>query len=338
VASVTDTRLPGLDAVKAVAICLVVLIHAAPPQPAWYAHHVVDGAARLGVPAFLLVTGFLAGQRAWSRRRLRLGCVRFLRLHVVWGLFYWGVSILRDGMPDRLTWKAALLHFGEASWAGQFYFVVVVQIFFVAGVLLPEGAWRRPLAVCVSAAGALAGIALLGAGAELAAQLGLRGPAARPFTTGSAVWLWFYYFSLGAWLGERARDPVAALPRLAGWSLAALIGGGMLAAAVGWPSLAERATPEARPYARLPILFGATLVALALPGLARRRTAPRALQRLGTETFGVFVLNPAILLLWSGLAGATSSLFASWLRAAATVGVGIPLTSFLRRRASWLVP
>ena len=54
----SDARLPGLDAVKAAAISLVVLIHAAPPGPEWYDRHVVGGAARLGVPGFLLVTGY----------------------------------------------------------------------------------------------------------------------------------------------------------------------------------------------------------------------------------------------------------------------------------------
>jgi peptidoglycan/LPS O-acetylase OafA/YrhL len=330
-----DTRLPGLDAAKAVAIVLVVLIHAAPPRPAWYEEHVIEGAARLGVPVFLLVTGFLAGRRAWSRQRLLRGWLRFLRLHVLWGFFYWGVSLLRDGAPDRLGWKAALLHFGEGAWAGQFYFVVVVQILFVAA-LLPEGAWRHPAAVAVSAAAAVAGIALLGAGPSLAAELGLGGWASRPLTMGNAVWHWFYYFSLGAWLGERARDPAGLLSRLAGWGTVALIGAGVLvagAAGMGGAAL----PPPGAPYARLPILVGATLIGLSLPSLAGR-AAPRALRRLGANTFGVFVLNPAILLLWSGFAGATSSLLGSWMRAAATVAVALPIASLLRRRAGWLLP
>jgi surface polysaccharide O-acyltransferase-like enzyme len=331
-----DTRLAGLDAVKAVAISLVVLIHAAPPRPAWYQEHVIEGAARLGVPAFLLVTGFLAGSRSWSRRRLLLGCGRFLRLHVLWSLFYWGVSVLRDGPPERLTWKSALLHFGEGSWAGQFYFVVVVQIFLLAA-LLPEAAWRQPVVVAASAAAALAGMALLGAGTSLGAELGLGEWAARPLTAGSAVWHWFYYFSLGAWLGETARDPVRRLPSLPGWGTAALIGAGVLIAAAAWPGSATAPAPGLAPYARLPILLGATLVGLALPSLASR-AAPRALLRLGAETFGVFVLNPAILSLWNGLAGAATSLPGSWLRAAATVAVAAPVASLLRRRAGWLLP
>jgi peptidoglycan/LPS O-acetylase OafA/YrhL len=321
--------------VKAVAIALVVLIHAAPEQPAWYARHVVEGAARLGVPAFLLVTGFLAGLRAWSRRRLVAGCLRFLRLHVIWGLFYWAVSILRDGLPERLGWKAALLHFGEASWAGQFYFVIVVQVFFVAGVLLPDGAWRRAPVVGASAAAALGGFALLGAAPALAADLGLSPWAARPFAIGSAVWLWFYYFALGAWLGERSRDAAGPLSRLGGRGAGALVAAAVLVAAAGWPSAAALAPPH--PYARLPILVGATLIGLCLPSLARR-PVPRWVQRTGTETFGVFVLNPAILSLWSGLAGGPAGLAGSWLRAAATVAVAVPLTSRLRRRAGWLLP
>lgn len=329
--TVPDIRLPGLDAVKATAIALVVLIHAAPEGPAWYDRHVVEGTLRLGVPAFLLVTGFLAGLRAWSRRRLAAGCLRFLRLHVIWGLFHWAVSILRDGLPERLGWKAALLHFGEASWAGQFYFVVLVQVFFVAGVLLPEGAWRRPAAVGASAVAALGGFALLGAAPGLAGELGLSPWAARPFTIGSAVWLWFYYFAFGAWLGGQARDGSGRLSRLDGRSAAALVGAAALVAAAGWPSPAALA--PSHPYARLPILLGATLIGLALPSLARRQV-PRWIGRIGTETFGVFVLNPAILSLFGGSTGPVGS----WLRAAATLAVAVPLTSRLRGRAGWIFP
>jgi peptidoglycan/LPS O-acetylase OafA/YrhL len=171
----------------------------------------------------------------------------------------------------------------------------------------------------------------------LAAQLGLSGWAARPLTSGSAVWLWFYYFAFGAWLGDGARAGTGPLSRLDGRTSAALVAAGALVAAAGWPSLAALAPANPDPYARLPILLGATLIGLCLPTLARRG-APRLLQRVGAETFGVFVLNPAILAFWNGLAGASAGLAGSWLRAAATLAVAVPLTSRLLRRAGWLLP
>jgi peptidoglycan/LPS O-acetylase OafA/YrhL len=151
------------------------------------------------------------------------------------------------------------------------------------------------------------------------------------------VWLWFYYFALGAWLGACSRDTSARLSRLR-WAALALVAGGVLVASGVAPEIAAAFQPPASaPYAHPSILLGATLVGLALPSLAGC-AAPRALRRLGADTFGVFVLNPAVLLLWSGLAGAASSVVDSWLRAAATVVLTLPLASLLRRRAAWLLP
>jgi peptidoglycan/LPS O-acetylase OafA/YrhL len=332
-----EQRLPGLDAVKAVAIALVVLIHAAPRDPAWYDRCIVGGVARLGVPAFLLVTGFLAGLRAWPRERLAASGLRFLRLHVLYGFFYWAIAIALHGPPERLTWKAALLHFGEASYPGQYDFLVLVQTFFVAGWLLPEGAWRRPGALAASASAAATGLWLLAAAPSLCAQLGLPAWVARPFTTGTAVWLWFYYFALGACLGDRARAGTGALSRLGGRAAAGLFAGATALAAAGGMRAPGPGVAPVDPYARLPIFLGATLVALCLPSLAARRV-PRALRRLGADTFGVFVLNPAILSLLGALGGAAAGLAGSWLRAVATVALALPITALLRRRARWCLP
>ncbi len=330
-------RLPGLDAVKGVAIAMVVLIHAAPTEPAWYDRHFIGGIARLGVPVFLLVTGFLASFREWTRARLAAACSRFVRLHVIYGLLYWAFAIARDGMPERLTWKGALLPFAEASWPGQFYFLVLIQTFFVSGVLLPEGAWRRPAMVVVSGVTALAGFSMIGAAPSVCAELGLPVWVARPFTTGSAVWLWFYYFTLGAYLGEWARRSGDVPSGVDARAAAVLVTAGVLIAAVGLPTGPVVGGEPTFPYARLSILVGATLVGLCLPFLARQ-SAPRAVQRIGAATFGVFVLNPAILGVLLAFGGATSGIPGSWLRAAGTIAVAVPLTSLLRRRVRWLLP
>ena len=66
----TSSRLAGLDALKGVSILMVVLIHAVPEGPDWYQDHVVNGIARLAVPSFLIVTGFLNGLMGSSRAKL----------------------------------------------------------------------------------------------------------------------------------------------------------------------------------------------------------------------------------------------------------------------------
>jgi surface polysaccharide O-acyltransferase-like enzyme len=325
-------RLPGLDALKGGAIVLVVLIHATPDGAIAYRNDFVQGIPRLAVPLFLVVTGYLAGFRNLPRERLATYFRRMLALHLFYGAFYWGVSLLAEGVPETTTLKSALLHFWAGSYMGQFYLVVLVQVFFVAAYALPERAWRSGTAVVVSALAAVAGIALLtgqlpgggGALGELLARVRQNG-----------VWLWFYYFSLGGYLGARRRAAEARGESSGTRGAAALAAAAAIGVALVTPL--ETAAPTGLSYVRYPLWVGATLLALAVPGLARWDVLP-GLQRLGRETFALYVLNPAILLLLYALVGRPQAAWSSWLYAAATVAVGFAAGRLMRRRTPFLLP
>ena len=155
------TRLSGLDAVKGLAILMVVFIHAAPVERDAYQDHFVNGAARLAVPLFLAVSGYLAGLKGSSRARFAAYFRKFLKLHIVYSAFYWLLSVLRDGIADDITLKDVLLRFGAGAYAGQYYFAILVQTYFVAAFLLPSRFWRRWWVLPASALTAVAGTFLL---------------------------------------------------------------------------------------------------------------------------------------------------------------------------------
>jgi hypothetical protein len=226
-----------------------------------------------------------------------------------------------------------VLHFGEAAWPGQFYFVILIQMFGLAAFVLPAGFWRSPVWLAAWAGAAAAGIAALPFARELS-DTGLFAGLRRVAGSGSGIWLWLWYFALGGWLGDRARGgrlPAALSDRRVGFGL---LGLGMLLAALDWPRWGDVALD---PYARASIWTGATLVGLAVPALARV-PAPRAIGRLGAASFGVFVLNPALLFAIHGAVGVARDAWASWLMVAAVVMAAVPLTEWLRARWPRLVP
>ena len=327
----TPGRLAGLDNLKGVSILLVVVIHAAPGAPAWYQDQLVNGVARLAVPTFLVVTGFLNGLKGSSRAKLAGYFWTFLRLHVVYGAFYFVVTSLRDGLPEELTWKALLRPFGEASFAGQFYLVVLVQCFFVVAFLLPARAWRHGFVVLLSLLAAAGGFFVVHHVSVSPDPASLPGWSRRVLGSPNVVWLWIYYFLLGAFLGQRAFGG-----GFRGPALVPLLAVGIVLAAADFPPLPGWEHPPREPYARLSILAGSTLVALCVPALARAPAVP-LLRPLGIDSFGVFVFNPAILMLLVGAFG-QPTVRTSWLYVLATVVVAVPLSRFVRRRIPLMAP
>lgn len=322
-------RLAGLDAVKAAAIALVVLIHAAPVEPSAYRSQVIQGLARLAVPIFLVVTGYLAGRKGTSRDKLAGYFRRFLALHLGYGAFYWALDLVHHGAPGTLTPKAVLLHFGAGAYAGQFYFAILLQLFFLAAFALPERFWRRAAWLPVSAAAALGGALLLQAEPDGGTPLGWIARAREnPF------WLWLFYFQLGGLLGARAAD--ATLRALAPGRAfpAALLVAGVAVVVLGAPPPGAEGTLR---YARVSILAGSTLVALAVPALAAL-SAPAWLRGLGRESFGIYVLNPAILGVLFSWAGQPATPWGSWLFAGITLASAFAATRVLRRYAPFALP
>ncbi|MEZ4219271.1 MAG: acyltransferase family protein [Myxococcota bacterium] len=326
-------RLDGLDAVKGLCIALVVLIHAAPADAEAWSTHVVGGVARLAVPVFLGVTGFLAGWKAMDRARFARSVWTFARLHFLYGAFYGVLLALVVGLPEPVGIRFLLLRFGEAAYPGQYYFVVLIQTFALAALLARGRAWRTPAGVAVAAAGAVIGCAALFAARALEADAGGARIAWRLASTPNWVWLWFVYFALGVVLGERARRGPASSPRVG----VALAAAGVAVGAIAVPAIPPWPEPSHPPYAQLHVFAGSLLVVAALPALATAR-APRWLLRLGRDSFGVFVLNPALLLALERAFGAPTSIPDSLARTAAAIVAAVGGTAVLRRVAPWSLP
>jgi surface polysaccharide O-acyltransferase-like enzyme len=328
-------RLAGLDAVKGVAIVMVVTIHAAPLDGGGYHDHIVNGLARLAVPLFLVVSGYLAGLKGASRGKLAGSFWKFLRLHVIYAAFYWLISLLHHGPGEAITLKSVLLRFGAGGYPGQYYFAILVQTYFVAAFLLPDRFWRHAWVLPVSALAAVAGTGVLAVDFEAADPAPWIATLARP--RANPVWLWFVYFALGASLGARktARQP-AGTPAPSLRAALALTATGVAVATLTAPDLVSAEFALAFPYSRLPIFLGAALVALALPALAHA-PAPRPLVRLGRDSFAVFVFNPALLMALELLIGRAPSPWTSWAYAAFAVCGGLLLATVLRRHAPSLL-
>jgi peptidoglycan/LPS O-acetylase OafA/YrhL len=322
-----DARLPGLDAAKGVAIVLVVLIHAAPPAPDWWVYGMVNGVARLAVPVFIAITGFLMGARNASRDKVRSYFFTFLRLHLLYGAFYWAVAAVFTGRTGAGSLHEMLLHFYAYSYPGQFYFFILLQLFFLLSWIPPRVCAARP-ALVAGLATTLLAVAFLRWSAE---QPPTAGPLWLAERLGEAgFWVWLHFLVLGVFLGAHPK----VLPRLpAAFALVAL---GVLLAAFDVPGM-DPGHAERRPYARLSIVAGATPVILALPALARLR-APRWIQALGRESFGVFVLNPFVLRVLAIALGPRDGLALSLAHAALATALAFALARLGRRFVPMAVP
>jgi hypothetical protein len=232
-----------------------------------------------------------------------------------------------------------LLHFGQAAWAGQFYFLVLVQVYLLTGVLLPARVWQAPAVLALSGAALLAGVALF-ASPDALARVADHSLGRLLLQASSGGWFWFWYFALGAWLGRRERVRAAAEPERGGApdggaaarQLALALAG--VAIAGGLPLLFAGGDPRLHAYARLHIALGATLLGLALPSLARLRFGS-ALEALGRESFALYVFNPAFLIGLGRIFGEPDSVWTSWLAIAATALLAWAAAPVVRRRLPW---
>lgn len=326
-------RLPGLDALKGIAIIGVVAIHAAPSGAPLYLEHGINGVARLAVPLFLVVSGFLLGARPPSRAKAGRYFWKFARLHLLYGAFYWAVQPLVGVPYAPLTPKSAVMHFAAFSYAGQFYLFALTQLYFAFAFLVPERLWSSPRL--------LAAAALLHAGTVVALVWSLGATGASPLLrvlVGQAeatAALWLLPFCLGTFVGGRfARAPGSG----AGAARCALLALGAVAlVTLDLPPTGGAGYAERFPYARWSISLGAALLALAVPFASRRlRLGPVA--ALGRESFGIFVLNPLILGVLRLHLGDIESVPESALYLALTLAIAYGLARVLRPRIPFAFP
>jgi len=330
-APLEDQRLRGLDALKGIAIVLVVAIHAAPSHAPAYTEHVVNGIARLAVPLFLIISGFLVGSRRPSRAKLRLYFRKFLRLHLFYGALYWILEPLRGLEYAPITLKGVLMHFAGASYAGQFYLFVLPQLYFVLAFLVPERLWGSTRLLLGSLSLSAGTVALLTWSIEAPGADALQRVLAR--LGNASLFLWLFPFCLGLWVGERSASSPRTTLGAAFCVLLLLLAPS--AAAFDWPATVGAIAGV--PYARWSIGIGATLLAFALPWASRNLRLPHV-SALGRESFGIFVFNPVILSVLQGQFGAATNVSESMLSTAVTLAVAFPLTRVLRKRIPFAFP
>ena len=333
VASPENKRLPGLDVLKGIAIIGVVAIHAAPSDAPGYREHVLNGVARLAVPLFLVISGYLLGSRQPSQAKAFLYFRKFLRLHIIYGGLYWVAQPLFGTQYAPVTPKSALMHFAAFSYAGQFYLFVLPQIYFVLAVLVPERFWGSAILILGSLPLGVGTVALVvqtfsGSGADPLLRL-LAGQAE------ATIFLWFFPFALGMWAGRRFAGSTRAIGGGALCLVLALLAAGV--ASLDLPATAGGGYEDAFPYVRWSIGIGATLLAFTLPWASRGlRLSPVA--AIGRESFGIFVLNPLILGLLRRHLGDVATVSESLLYMAVTLGIALLLARVLRKRIPFAFP
>lgn len=327
----TGARLSGIDTTRGVAIAFVVAIHAAGQvESEAYRDHVVSGLARLGVPLFLVISGFLTALRETPRERFQDYLRKFLVLHVLYGLGYAVLFLVTRGFPTDFGLKWLVLRFGEASWPGQYYFLILIQLFAVAGWLVRPHLWQRGVALALCAS--LVPLGLLFSYALATRSTLPLGPLRSLLQSKICLGYWLYYFALGAWIGGRFRRGVSWQP--AQGTVALLLVSSAAIALFGFTFLGDDAESVLTSYLRVRIYLATTLVALALPSLAGLDPLPW-LRRLGRDSFGIFVLNPLLLELTFAVVGRPRRVELSLGCVAVVLAAGLPIARQLRLRAPW---
>jgi peptidoglycan/LPS O-acetylase OafA/YrhL len=330
-----NERIEAWDALRGIAIVSVVVIHAAGPLAAdTYRDYVVGGVARLGVPLFLLLSGLLAGLRATPRDRFASYFWRFLRLHIVYALAYTLFSMAWRG--DEIgTAKELLVRFAGGGFPGQYYFLILLQVYFAAAFLVPRKLWARTGTVIACAGLVALGIVFCHEVREGAFLAGLPREAKRALASQMPAWLWFYDFALGAWVGERMRRGTIRTPPPLLTGL--LVAGALVIVTVGLPLPGDAADVKIYAYLRPRIYVALTLLAFALPGLAKLRFG-RGLRMLGRDSFGVFVLNPAVLAVLFGIILEPDGPALSLVFATLALAICLPIARQMRQHTPWLYP
>jgi len=295
-------RLPGADALRALAAVAVVVIHASYwPAQSHGAERSVWGSvtllARFAVPAFVLLAGLVLGFRHGGRRLgpdfLLRRARRSLLPWLIWAPVFCVADLVWVGTVSP-SWSSVRDFF--ATGAGHLYFLVLVPQLYVLLLLWPSR--RRPLAavtgLAVAVQVAISAVRLfvpLGSGALHQVML-TYGYELFPF--------WIGYFALGVvagrWLaGRRGRG-------LPAWPFAALVP--VTAGLVLWNDVRGAANgsfaqgtgaflrPLMLPFALAvcgAVIFGAPRLLDRAPRLQRVTGA------LSRHSLGVYVIHPLLL-------------------------------------------
>ena len=289
-------RLPGADALRALATVAVIVIHASYwPLQDRGADDAVWGSvtllARFAVPAFVVLTGLVLGFRygderlggGFLLRRARRSVLPWL----IWAPVFCVADLLWMGGVSP-SWGSVASFFGGG--AGHLYFLLLVPQLYVLLLLWP--ARRRAL--------------LTVTGAALALQLTLCAVRLYVPIPGGVVHqlmlehgfelfpCWIGYFALGVLCGRWLRDRRGR--GIPAWPFAALLP--LTAALLLWDDVTRSANGA---YAMgtgaflRPTLLPFALAVCGLALFAAPRILPRGIDALSRHSLGVYIIHPLLL-------------------------------------------
>ena len=297
-------RVAGYDIMRVIAILAVVSIHVlmvyrGSASVALFPA-VLDASLHFAVPLFFFVSGALVWGRTRARSLMEYGHFLAGRArgvfvpYLAWSVFYLMVSAARGDALHVLGRSPALLLWGRAWY--HLYFVPALSLFYVLTPVLAPVVRRRPEAAVVAAYL----VRIVAVGFLYAPVQAFGVPLFYSFFV--TVTTHLSDVVLGAWFAIRAD---VLLPQLKRWWSLILVAGTALIGVGTLPTL-----PWGLPglIARSLVPLGMGLDVLGIAGLAFRtrlgNRGEREAARLGTLTFGVYLMHPAMVLAWNTAAEA----------------------------------
>lgn len=292
------SRLIGADAVRAVAMLGVILIHASawgPRAP----FHTVEQIARFSVPAFLVLTGVVlaysyAGRRlgpGFARRRL----TRTLLPWVAWAPVLVVFDVLTGSLSPHASDVGAFLVQG----AGHLWFLLLVPQLY-----LLFACWPRHHRWALAAAAIVVQLALC----LVRVYAILPGWQSQLMLTYAFLLFpfWIGYFAIGMAVGSSLRRPGALRRALNVWRVPLAVAAAVATAGTGaallllhYPGSPYAATfldgtgAFLNPVLPLLVLSAVTMIAALVPPLLRRsRLLAAGVVSLSEQSLGVYIVHP----------------------------------------------